>query len=211
MRISRNAVRVAKDLVTDPLIQWQKAHAWSVGLLLGVALPTLLPLAWVWGDWSFWSLAQGFFFGAGVRLCLQYHGTWVINSLAHSGEWKIPIGMPLPGSGSAVDPYLFPQRLPGRRWTNNPWSRFLIGLPIGLLTQLLSLLTVGEYHQASHHIADDDVRLGRHWYSVDPGKWAAYVLSWLGLASDLRTVSEERFKARLGTTIASPYVRVYAK
>ena len=54
---------------------------------------------------------------------------------------------------------------------------------------LVSLLTFGEGYHNYHHTYQSDYRNGPRWYNFDPSKWLIVVLSKLGLAFSLRTVS----------------------
>ena len=65
------------DLWADPLIAFQHRHIFLLGTLVGFALPAALGA--LWGD------AMGAFLLAGwVRVLLQYHATFSVNSVAHS-------------------------------------------------------------------------------------------------------------------------------
>lgn len=66
-----------KDLLADPLVRFQDRHYLALGLAVGILAPTLL--AWTWGDAAGGLLLAGF-----LRLLLQYHATFAINSVAHS-------------------------------------------------------------------------------------------------------------------------------
>ena len=66
----------ARKLMRSPLLVWQQRnHVW-LGALVGFGLPTVL--AALWGDPIGWLLVGGF-----LRLDIQYHLTWSINSVAH--------------------------------------------------------------------------------------------------------------------------------
>jgi stearoyl-CoA desaturase (delta-9 desaturase) len=66
----------AKDLLADPLVVFQHRHYASMSLFTGMLLPMLIALAW--GD------PVGALLGAGfLRLLLQYHATFCINSWTH--------------------------------------------------------------------------------------------------------------------------------
>ncbi|WP_051218995.1 acyl-CoA desaturase [Oceanobacter kriegii] len=53
-----------------------------------------------------------------------------------------------------------------------------------------SILTHGEGYHNYHHIFQTDYRNGIRWYHWDPTKWFIKACSWVGLASNLRTVSD---------------------
>lgn len=66
----------AKDLQADRLVLFQDRHYASLSLFMGMLLPMLIAL--LWGD------PVGGFLGAGfLRLLLQYHATFCINSWTH--------------------------------------------------------------------------------------------------------------------------------
>ena len=55
----------------------------------------------------------------------------------------------------------------------------------------VSLITFGEGYHNYHHAYQSDYRNGPRWYNFDPSKWLIFGLSWVGLASSLRTSSNE--------------------
>ncbi len=65
-----------RDLIADPLVAWQHRHYVALAALFGVAIPT--GLAALWGDPVGGALVAGF-----LRLVLQWHATFSINSFAH--------------------------------------------------------------------------------------------------------------------------------
>ena len=67
----------AKDLRRDPLVRFQDRHYLSLALAVGLLLPTLVARAW--GDAVGGLLVAGF-----LRLLVQDHSTFSINSLAHT-------------------------------------------------------------------------------------------------------------------------------
>jgi len=75
-RSPSNAER-SRDLLADPLIRFQDRFYVALGALFGLVLPALI--AWTWGDLLGGLLLAGF-----LRLMLQYHATFAINSVAHS-------------------------------------------------------------------------------------------------------------------------------
>ncbi|CAH0526142.1 acyl-CoA desaturase [Vibrio hippocampi] len=63
---------------------------------------------------------------------------------------------------------------------------------------LLALLTFGEGYHNYHHLFESDYRNGIRWWQFDPTKWLIKSASWLGLAQNLRTVSNFKIeKAKL--------------
>ncbi|MGH7142729.1 MAG: acyl-CoA desaturase [Planctomycetota bacterium] len=71
-----NDYRNVKDLLADPMICWQEKYYIPIAMFVGVLLPMLIGL--LWGDPIGCLLMAGF-----LRLVLQYHFTFSINSLAH--------------------------------------------------------------------------------------------------------------------------------
>jgi stearoyl-CoA desaturase (delta-9 desaturase) len=65
------------DLAADPLIMFQHRHCEMLGLLVGLLLP--MAIASIWGD-----ALGGLFFAGFVRLLVQYHATFSVNSVAHT-------------------------------------------------------------------------------------------------------------------------------
>ena len=66
-----------KDLQRNKLVMWQHRHYQILALLVGLGLPTALATSW--GDALGGLLVAGF-----LRLVVQYHSTWSINSVAHT-------------------------------------------------------------------------------------------------------------------------------
>jgi len=66
-----------KDLQRNKLVVWQHRHRNLLGLLVGLGLPTAVATSW--GDTLGGLLIAGF-----LRLVVQYHSTWSINSVAHT-------------------------------------------------------------------------------------------------------------------------------
>ncbi len=54
---------------------------------------------------------------------------------------------------------------------------------------LFAILTHGEGYHNFHHIFQNDYRNGVRWWQYDPTKWFIAVSSWVGLATDLKRVS----------------------
>jgi len=52
----------------------------------------------------------------------------------------------------------------------------------------ISLLTFGEGYHNYHHAFSSDYRNGVRWWQWDPTKWSIWLLSKVGLVSDLRTI-----------------------
>lgn len=67
----------AKDLLADPLVRFQDRYYVPLALVVAGLIPVLLGLAW--GDPVGALLLAGF-----LRLTVQYHATFSVNSLAHT-------------------------------------------------------------------------------------------------------------------------------
>ncbi len=68
---------------------------------------------------------------------------------------------------------------------------------------ILALFTYGEGYHNFHHIFASDYRNGIKWWQYDPTKWMIKSLSFVGLATKLKTVSLERIeKAKAETQLA---------
>jgi stearoyl-CoA desaturase (delta-9 desaturase) len=67
----------SQDLLADRLVRFQDRFYLPLGGLFGLLLPSLV--AWTWGD-----LLGGFLLAGFLRLLLQYHATFAINSVAHT-------------------------------------------------------------------------------------------------------------------------------
>lgn len=62
---------------------------------------------------------------------------------------------------------------------------------------ILSFLTFGEGYHNYHHTFANDYRNGIRWYHFDPTKWTIWLLHRIGLAFDLRKVSEKTINQRM--------------
>jgi stearoyl-CoA desaturase (delta-9 desaturase) len=62
---------------------------------------------------------------------------------------------------------------------------------------ILAFLTVGEGYHNYHHTFASDYRNGVRWYHFDPTKWTIWLLSKVGLASELRRFNKYRIERRL--------------
>jgi stearoyl-CoA desaturase (delta-9 desaturase) len=73
----RPGVADVSDLAQSSVVQWQHKYFIPLILIVGFAIPTLIP-------WYFWNDAKGGYVYAGVlRLCFVHHSTFCVNSLAH--------------------------------------------------------------------------------------------------------------------------------
>jgi stearoyl-CoA desaturase (delta-9 desaturase) len=72
----RNDFTNARDLERDPIVMFQ--HRWYLPLALGMNIGLPLALGWAVGD--VWGV---FLLGGLLRLVINHHFTWFINSLAH--------------------------------------------------------------------------------------------------------------------------------
>lgn len=155
----------SKDLLENRLIAFQDRHYVILALLFGMLLPTLI--AWSWGD-----AAGGFLMVGFLRLLVQYHASFAVNSLSHTFGSR-----PYSEANSA-------------RETLTPLTA-----PLSILL-LLPTMGEGFYHNY-HHRFPSDYRNGTRFFHYDPVKWFVWSLSKAGLAWDLhRTPAEAIEKAR---------------
>ncbi len=138
----------AKDLQRDPMVMFQ--HRYYVPLAVGLNFALPLAIGFAVGD------PLGVFLLAGLlRLVVNHHFTFFINSLAHM-------------------------------WGSQPYTDENSARDNGAL----ALITYGEGYHNFHHIFQNDYRNGVRWWQYDPSKWLISVLSWMGLASDLKRVPD---------------------
>jgi stearoyl-CoA desaturase (delta-9 desaturase) len=70
-------LQMVKDLERNKLVVWQHRHYHILAVTVGLILPTVLA--------SFWHDALGgLLVGGFLRIMVQYHSTWSINSIAHT-------------------------------------------------------------------------------------------------------------------------------
>ncbi len=60
---------------------------------------------------------------------------------------------------------------------------------------LLALITYGEGYHNFHHTFQWDYRNGVRWFHFDPAKWLIHMLSWFGLATDLKRTNPAKIEA----------------
>lgn len=65
-----------RDLMRNRIVMFQHKYYLPLGVAMGFILPTAV--AFLWGD-----PVGGFLVGGFLRLCIQFHATWCINSVAH--------------------------------------------------------------------------------------------------------------------------------
>ncbi|MFY9265231.1 MAG: fatty acid desaturase [Solirubrobacterales bacterium] len=75
-----SASRYARDLKSDPTIVWVDKHFFS-WVLLGLAIPFVLGFALSGGEIG--AALTGMLWGGFVRIFLQHHATWSVNSICH--------------------------------------------------------------------------------------------------------------------------------
>jgi stearoyl-CoA desaturase (Delta-9 desaturase) len=126
------------DLVKYPELRWLDRFHLAPTVIYGAAI-------YLVGGWP------AFIWGYLAATVLLYHGTFLINSLAHI--W---------GTRRFATP---------DESRNNFW---------------LALVTMGEGWHNNHHHFMSSVRQGIRWWEVDLTYYVLTVLSWLGIARDLR-------------------------
>jgi stearoyl-CoA desaturase (delta-9 desaturase) len=138
----------ARDLQRDPMVMFQ--HRWYAPLAVGLNFGVPLGCGFAFGD------PIGTLLLAGVlRLVVNHHLTFFINSLAHM-------------------------------WGSQPYTDENSARDNGAL----ALFTYGEGYHNFHHIFQNDYRNGVRWWQYDPSKWLISMLSWVGLATDLKRVPD---------------------
>ena len=148
--IMPNYLVEVRYLTRNKLVMFQHKYWGRLGILIGFVAPTVL--ASLWGDFL-----GGFLVGGFLRLMVQYHGTWIVNSVSH---------------------YIGPQPYGTKNSSrDSPWWLMLPA----------AILSVGESTRHNkHHWLPRDVCIGDRWYDIDPGKWFVILCSWVGLAWDLK-------------------------
>ncbi|RZF38405.1 hypothetical protein LSTR_LSTR006531 [Laodelphax striatellus] len=66
------------DLEADPLVMFQKKYYWPLVYVICLFMPTAVP-------WYFWGedLITAWHVAVCLRYVISYHGTWLVNSVAH--------------------------------------------------------------------------------------------------------------------------------
>ncbi len=68
--------KTVRDLQKKPLVMWQHKYCITIGLTIGIAVPTII-------GYFYGSAWGGFLIGGVLRLVLLHHTTFLINSAAH--------------------------------------------------------------------------------------------------------------------------------
>lgn len=152
------------DLDSDPVVVFFEVRwrYYVAALAVGLGLPTALSA--LWGDhWG------GLLVGGFLRLVVQYHTTWAINSVVHYF-----------GENSYAPGKTARSMLNAKRWQPLmvvPWV-------------VLSILTVGEAcAHDRHHKHANDPSIDPRWWAPDVGKWVIGLLAFLGLATKKRAAA----------------------
>ncbi len=156
---------LVKDLAADPLVAIQDRFYVPFAFLMGAVVPGLIGL--IWGDPIGGILVAGF-----LRLVVQWHATFSINSVAH-----ILGSQPFSTRNSSRDSI----------WT--------------------AILTMGEGYHNYHHTFQCDYRNGIKWHHYDPTKWLVWTFDKVGLANNLRRVSDKVIESRRAKVIEEARVR----
>jgi stearoyl-CoA desaturase (delta-9 desaturase) len=78
----------------------------------------------------------------------------------------------------------------------NSWAHMFGSQPYSDLntskdSTVLAFFTHGEGYHNYHHAFETDYRNGRLWYQYDPGKWLINLMSYTGMAWDLRRIPDD--------------------
>ncbi|GMS92650.1 hypothetical protein PENTCL1PPCAC_14825, partial [Pristionchus entomophagus] len=95
------------DLEADPILAFQRKF-YNLLVPLGVLFLTVVPV-YFWNE----DLFVSFFVSANLRLAIQLHGTWLINSAAHTYGYK-----PFDTKITAVDHFIYACLTNGEAWHN---------------------------------------------------------------------------------------------
>ncbi|GMS93373.1 hypothetical protein PENTCL1PPCAC_15548, partial [Pristionchus entomophagus] len=95
------------DLYADPILRFQQKYYGRL-VMLTILILTAVP-HYYWGE-TIWN---SFFIAAVLRLVVQLHGTWAINSFAHTVGWK-----PFDTKITAVDSFFVSLFTNGEAWHN---------------------------------------------------------------------------------------------
>ena len=146
------------DLREDRLVQWQARWYLPLVGIMTFAIPAAICA--LWGD-----PVGGLLVAGCLRLVVQYHSTFAINSFAHI------LG----------DKHYSADGTPRDSW-------------------ITAMLTLGEGYHDFHHRFPADYRNGVRRGDFDPTKWWVWTLSRLGLADDLRRISDDRIAEARATS-----------
>lgn len=164
------------DLANDPFVVWQHKYYAPVSIFFGWIFPTLVA-GWGWGDWR-----GGLIYAGVLRVVTVQQSSFTINSLGH---------------------YLGDQPFDDRRSPRDHWISSLFSLgegyhnfhhEVGFHSSSLPFsLGVGQYRGACLANVPQfptDYRNTTRWLTYDPNKWCIATWKFLGLASDLKTFSQ---------------------
>lgn len=139
-----------EDLKKDPILRFQHKFFVPLAIVFGFVLPMLI--ASLWGN-----ALQGLIIAGAVRITLNHHFTFFINSVCH----------------------IFGKRTYSDHNTaRDNW--------------FTALFTYGEGYHNFHHKFPIDYRNGIRFYDFDPSKWLIAGLYRVGLAKNLKRISQHR-------------------
>lgn len=77
----QHTVENVEDLQADPILAWQDRNIFKIGAFSGIIFPALLGFLLI-GGWQ--GFVGGMIWGGFIRLVFVHHGTFLINSAAHT-------------------------------------------------------------------------------------------------------------------------------
>ena len=153
------------DLKADPMLRWVDRNSTLI-VVVGMLIPTLLggliTMSWM-------GALTGFIWGGLVRVLIEHHVTWSVNSVCHI--W-------------GAHPFQT-----GDKSRNNP---------------IFGFLALGEGWHNNHHAFPTSARHGLRWWQFDSSWMIISAMQRVGLASKLRTPSEEHQRRRAESRPSEP-------
>ncbi|GAB4183102.1 MAG: fatty acid desaturase [Wenzhouxiangellaceae bacterium] len=221
---------VVRDLQQDPLVMWQHRHYWALTWFMNLGLPLLA--GWLLGD--LWGV---FLLGGLLRLVVNHHLTFFINSLAHyvgrqtysrecTARDSHVLGLITWGEGYHNFHHTFQNDYRnGIRWWHLDMGKWFIGLNV-LLGQAYNLRRVPAFKiqrarlqllfaQARERLAADQNEAGanadeRPWREIVEQEYNAFmetVRRWQSLQSERFQTGSQALKDRWDRTSLASRLR----
>jgi stearoyl-CoA desaturase (delta-9 desaturase) len=153
------------DLKSDPMLRWIDRNS-TLCVVAGMVIPAiiggLISMSWM-------GALTGFIWGGLIRVLIEHHVTWSVNSICHI--W-------------GAHPF---------QTSDKSRNNLICGF-----------LALGEGWHNNHHAFPTSARHGLRWWQFDSSWMIICCMQRLGIASKLRTPSEEHQKRRAETRPSEP-------
>lgn len=164
------------DLKNNPVVMWQHHWFYTLATIMGIVVPTVVA-GWGWNDWR-----GGFYYAAMARLCFVHHVSprHALVPLYSLYLLTLPFSFQSTFCVNSLAHWLGDTPFDDR---HTPRDHFVT-----------ALVSLGEGYHNFHHQFPMDYRNATKWYQYDPTKWLIVAFQKLGLATQLKTFSENEIQ-----------------